>query len=151
MHALTLLRKDHSDVQSLFGQFEQTGRASFDKKDELFAQIRRELQLHSRAEEEIFYPMIKALNGTGPDLVSEAIKQHRGVDQLLTQISRLKPSDRTFDERVEVLIENVERHVEEEEGEIFRFAEENCSPEQLEELGRQIEERKRFLDQQLAA
>src|SRR5579862_3027728 len=63
MHALTLLRKDHSNVQSLFGEFEQTGRASFEKKDRLFTQIRRELQLHSRAEEEIFYPMVKALNG----------------------------------------------------------------------------------------
>ena len=127
MHALKLLKKDHANVQSLFEQFERTARASFEKKDELFALIRKELQLHSRAEEEIFYPMLKALNGRGPDLASEAIKEHKGIDQLLTEISRLKPNDRTFDEKVEILIENVDRHVDEEEGEIFRFAEENCS------------------------
>ena len=151
MHALKLLKKDHANVQSLFEQFEQTAKTSFVKKDELFALIRRELQLHSRAEEEMFYPMLKALNARGLDLASEAINEHNGIDQLLTEISHLKPNDKTFDERVEILIENVDRHVDEEEGEIFRFAEENCSPEQLEELGHQIEERKRILDRQMAA
>jgi len=150
MDALKLLKKDHENVLSLFEQFERAG-ASFDKKDGLFAQIRRELQLHSKAEEEIFYPMLKALNGPGLDLVSEAIKQHKEIDQLLTEISRLKPNDKSYGERVEILFENVEHHVDEEEGEIFQFAEENCSPEQLEDLGRQIEDRKRILDQQMAA
>ena len=42
-------------------------------------------------------------------------------------------------------------HIVEEEGEIFRFAEKNCSEEQLEDLGREIEERKTTLDQQMAA
>jgi hypothetical protein len=50
-----------------------------------------------------------------------------------------------------MLIDNVEHHVDEEEGEIFRFAEENCSPEQLEDLGNQIDERKKILDRQRAA
>ena len=52
---------------------------------------------------------------------------------------------------METLIETVDHHVEEEEGEIFRFAEENYSQEELEELGRQIEERKKIIDQQMAA
>jgi len=151
MHALKLLKKDHSAVQSLFGKLERTGKGAHEKKNEVFAQIRRELQLHARAEEEIFYPALKAFNGEGRNLVSEALKQHRDIDQLLHQISRLKPTDRNFEEKIETLIETFEHHVEEEEGEIFRFAEEKCSSEQLEDLGEQIERRKRFLDQQLAA
>jgi hemerythrin superfamily protein len=151
MHVLTLLKKDHSTVESLFDKFEQTGKAAHEKKNELFAQIRRELQLHLKGEEEIFYPALKAFNGEGRDLVSEALKQHRDIDQLLTQISRLKPSDKNYDEKIEMLIDNVEHHVDEEEGEIFRFAEENCSPEQLEDLGNQIDERKKILDRQRAA
>jgi hemerythrin-like domain-containing protein len=69
----------------------------------------------------------------------------------MTQISRLKPTDKNFDEKMETLIESVDHHIEEEEGEIFRFAEENCTEEQLDELGQLIEERKRTLDQQMAA
>ena len=151
MNVLKLLKKDHSDVQSLFGKFDRTGKSAHDKKNELFSKIRRELQLHSRAEEEIFYPALKALNGQGRSLVAEALKQHKDIDELLTQISRLKTTDKNFDEKMETLIENVDHHIEEEEGEIFQFAEENCSAEQLESLGMQIAERKRILDQQMAA
>jgi hemerythrin superfamily protein len=151
MNVLKILKKDHSTVQNLFGKFDRAGKTAYDKKAELFEKIRRELQLHSRAEEEIFYPALKALNGDGRRLIFEAVKEHKDVTDLLTQISRLKPADKNFDEKMETLIENVEHHVEEEEGEIFRFAEENCSEDQLEELGMLIEQRKKTLDQQMAA
>ena len=151
MNVLELLKEDHSNVESLFEKYDRTGKSSQEKKTELFEKIRRELQIHSRAEEEIFYPALKALNGEGRRLVSEALKEHRDVDELLTQISRLKPCDKNFDDKMETLIENVGHHVQEEEGEIFRFAEENCSEGQLEELGQQIEDRKKTLNQQMAA
>jgi len=151
MNALKLLKKDHSIMRGLFGKFDRSGKSSHEKKAELFAEIRREWQIQSKAEEEIFYPALKALNGEGRRLVAEALKEHKDIDVLLTQISRLKPADRHFDEKMETLIENVDQHVEEEEGEIFRFAEENCSEEWLEELGRQVEQRKNILDRQMAA
>ena len=151
MNVLKLLKKDHSNVQSLFAKFDRTGKSSHEKKGELFEKIKRELQIHSRAEEEIFYPALKSLNGEGRRLVTEALKEHRDVDELLTQISRLTPADKNFDEKMETLIENVDHHVAEEEGEIFRVAEENYSQEELEELGRQIEERKKIIDRQMAA
>jgi len=151
MNVLELLKEDHSNVESLFEKYDRTGKSSQEKKTELFEEIRRELQIHSRAEEEIFYPALKSLNGEGRRLVSEALKEHRDVDELLTQISRLKPCDKNFDDKMETLIENVDHHVQEEEGEIFRFAEENCSEDQLVELGQQIEDRKKTLNQQMAA
>jgi hemerythrin superfamily protein len=151
MNAINLLKKDHALIKSLFGRFDRAGKLEFDKRSDLFEQIRRELQIHSRAEEEIFYPALKALNGEGRSLALQAINDHRDVDQLLMQISRLNLRNKNFDEKFEALAESVDRHVDEEEGEIFRFAEENCSEQELEDLGRQIQERKRFLDRQLAA
>ena len=152
MNVLKLIKKDHSDVQSLFNKFEKTAKSSHEKREEIFEQIRRELQIHSRVEEEIFYPFLKALNdNSGRNLVSEALKVHKEIDELLTQISRLQPSDKNFDEKVETLFENVEHHIQEEEREIFQFAEEKCSEEQLENLGREVAERKKTLDRQLAA
>ena len=151
MQAIKILRKDHSTVRSLVDKLERTAKSSHEKKNDLFEQIRRELQLHMRAEEEIFYPALKAFDGEGRRMVAEALKEHRDIDQLLTQISRLNPSDKNYDDKVETLFENVDHHLEEEEGEFFPFAEENCSIEQLEDLGRQIEERKKILDRQMAA
>jgi hemerythrin superfamily protein len=151
MNALNLLKKDHVSVRTLFGSFERTGKTDLEKRNDLLAQIRREIQIHLRAEEEIFYPALKALNGEGRQLVSQALNDHKDINDLLTQISRLKLTAKNFDDRFEALIESVDHHVEEEEGEIFRFAEENCSEQELEDLGRQIRERKQFLDRQLAA
>jgi hemerythrin-like domain-containing protein len=114
--------------------------------------MRRELQIHSRAEQEIFYPAIKAMNGTeSRKLVTDALKEHKDVDELLTQISRLKPTDKSFDENIETLFEYVDHHIEYEEGEIFQFVAENYSEEDLNDIGKQIEERKRTLGRQLAA
>ena len=151
MNALNLLKKDHASVKTLFSRFDRTGKTDLEKRNDLLAQIRREVQIHSRAEEEIFYPALKALNGEGRKLVSQALNDHREIEDLLTQISRLKLTAKNFDDRFESLIESVDHHIEEEEGEIFRFAEENCSDQQLEDLGRQIQERKQILDRQLAA
>ena len=151
MNALNLLKKDHASVKTLFSRFDRTGKTDLEKRNDLLAQIRREVQIHSRAEEEIFYPALKALNGEGRKLVSQALNDHKEIEDLLTQISRLKLTAKNFDDRFESLIESVDHHIEEEEGEIFRFAEENCSEQQLEDLGRQIQERKQILDRQLAA
>ena len=56
MNALNLLKKDHASVRTLFGRFERTGKTDLEKRNDLLAQIRREIQIHLRAEEEIFYP-----------------------------------------------------------------------------------------------
>ena len=151
MNVLKLLKEDHSKVQTLCDKIDEIGKVSYEKRGELFEKIRRELQLHSRAEQEIFYPAIKAFNGDGRRLVSEALKDHQDVNELLTQISRLKTDDENFEIKMEALMENVDHHVAGEEGEIFRFAEENYSADQLEELGQQIENRKKTLDQLMAA
>src|SRR5262245_66477777 len=152
MNVLTILKKDHSTVRSLFNRYSRAGKSAHEKKLEIFEQIRRELQIHSRAEEEIFYPTIKAINGTeSRKLVTEALKEHKNVDELLTQISRLKATDKSFDEMIETLFEYVDHHVEQEEGEIFQFVAENYSEEELNDLGAQIEQRKKVLGRQLAA
>jgi hemerythrin superfamily protein len=150
MNVIKLLKTDHDTVKTLFDKFDKAAESSYDRKAEIFEQVRRELLVHSQAEEEIFYPAIKAIEG-GRELIVEALKEHKEVDELLTQISRLEPKDPKFTEKVEILMDNVDHHVEEEEGQIFQFAEENCPKEQLESLGIEIQERKTALERQLAA
>jgi len=65
MNVLKMLKKYHSAVKSLFNEFDKTGKSSHEKRRELFEAIRRELQIHSKAEEEIFYPAIKSRKRSG--------------------------------------------------------------------------------------
>jgi hemerythrin superfamily protein len=150
MNVIKLLKKDHDTVKLLFDEFNEAGKSAYLRKSDIFEQVRHELLVHSQAEEEIFYPAIKAIDG-GRELIVEALKEHKEVDELLTQMSRLKPEDARFVEKFETLIDNVDHHVEEEEGQMFQFAEKNCPQEQLQRLGIEISERKKALERQRAA
>ena len=138
MDAIGLLKKDHSYIQGLFNKFDRVNRNNFDKKFKIYDEIRAELELHTHVEEEFFYPVVKELGPQGKALVSEAMREHKDVNTLIGQIDRLESSDANFDDRVQSLIEQAEHHIGEEEQEIFQFVQENCSREQLQDIGRAI-------------
>src|SRR5689334_3621758 len=121
MDAIKLLKRDHSLVQSLFNRFDRTGRNSFDQKFDLYDEIRTEFELHTHTEEEIFYPIVKAAGPQGKDLIGRAMKDHKESTTLIGQIDRLTADDPNFDDKVQALFEAVERHIQEEEREIFVF------------------------------
>jgi len=139
MDAMKLLKKDHSYVLSLFNKFDQAGRNSFARKFRLYDEIRSELEVHSHVEEEIFYPTIREISPEGRKVISEAVKEHKEIDTLIGQIDRLPADDPNFEDRLQALMEQVEHHIEEEEREIFKIAEDNFSEEQRLEMGRKIE------------
>mgnify|MGYP001627454230 CR=1 FL=1 len=118
--AVELLMQDHRRVEELVEQFEQS---EGDEKQRLAEQIALELRVHTRIEEEIFYPAVReALDDD--DMVDEAIVEHDSVKQLLTQIEQDGPQHPLFQARVKVVGELVDHHVEEEEEEMFPQARE---------------------------
>ena len=147
MKATTLLKKDHTAVKKLFRAYEKAEKANANaQKKAIFDEIYMELVAHMKVEEEIFYPALKAeADKDGTELVLEGVEEHGVVKTLLAQLSKMKPSDETFDAKVKVVIENVEHHVEEEEDEMFPDAEKTLGIKKLEELSALIEQRKGVL------
>lgn len=148
MNAIELLKKDHRTVKSLFESFEKAKeKDEGTSKAELFASIKEELDVHARVEEEIFYPAFDgaAKEEDDKELVLEAGEEHKQVKTLLAELEELGPDDDTFDAKMKVLKDNVEHHVEEEEGEMFPHAQKQLGSERLEELGQQIAARKEQL------
>jgi len=111
MDAIALLKADHRAVEALFAQFEK---ASGDgRKQKLAEQICLELSVHTRIEEEIFYP---ACDGkVEEDLLKEAYVEHDAAKLLVAQIMAGGPDDEFYDSKVKVLQEEIEHHVQEEE------------------------------------
>ena len=109
--AIALLKEDHRTVEELFKSFEN---ASGDgRKEKLAREICRELIVHAKIEEEIFYP---ACDGKiEEDLLKEAYVEHDAAKVLITEILAGEPSDEFYDAKVKVLQEEIEHHVEEEE------------------------------------
>jgi hemerythrin-like domain-containing protein len=58
------------------------------------------------------------------------------------ELEALDVSDETWGAKATVMKENIEHHIEEEEGEMFRQARQVFDADELEDLGRRMEERK---------
>src|SRR6266852_5444763 len=141
----SLLMKDHENVQGLFAQFERS-REDAQKKAMLFEKVRDELQMHTKVEEEIFYPAVEELPGDrATDDIERSIQDHEEVDALLDELQSLSADDADFDEKMAELMDAVRSHIQLEHEEVFKVARAGLGEEQLKELGREMEEFKQSM------
>ena len=146
MKVTVLLKNDHETVRALFEKVKGSDNRNQNGRKELFNEIRREILLHSQMEMEIFYP---ALAGTASaratELVSEAEREHRSVEKLIQELNLMNSSDKAFETKLNQLRDEVTRHIEMEEEEIFDEARKNLPEFRLEELGLEMEDRRKIL------
>lgn len=142
MNAFTLLKADHKKVAGILEKIDSTTERGVKTREELFTQLKTELDAHARVEETIFYPELEKADETH-DITLEAFEEHRLVKQLLAELETMDKGDEQWTARFSVLKENVEHHVEEEEGEMFPKARKVLSNDQAEILGTQMEEAKK--------
>ncbi|MDQ1592792.1 MAG: hypothetical protein QOG71_3419 [Pyrinomonadaceae bacterium] len=141
MDAITLLKTDHEKVSGIFEKLEETTERAEKTREELFTKLKQELDVHAHIEEKIFYPVLKKSEETR-DITMEGIQEHHVVKVLLGELDAMGVGSETWTAKLKVLKENVEHHVEEEEGDMFKKAREVLSKEQLEELGALMEQEK---------
>ncbi len=109
--AVALLKADHRKVEDLFAQFEAA--KGDGKKKALAEKICMELTVHTKIEEDIFYPACEGK--VEEDLLKEAYVEHDGAKVLIAEIEAGGPDDEFYDAKVKVLSEMIEHHVKEEE------------------------------------
>ena len=111
LDAVALLKADHRKVEDLFAKFEAA--KGDGRKKALAEQICMELTIHTRIEEDVFYPACEG--AVEEDLLKEAYVEHDGAKVLIAEIEAGGPDDEFYDAKVKVLSEMIEHHVEEEE------------------------------------
>ncbi|MDQ1591375.1 MAG: hypothetical protein QOG71_2002 [Pyrinomonadaceae bacterium] len=131
MDAFELLKNDHAKVASLFDQLEPATDAT--TRQQLFAQLKQELDVHAHIEETILYPALKQAAETR-EITEEAYEEHQEVKDLLAELSAMPADSEEWDDLIVELRENVEHHVEEEEGEMFTHARTVLSEQQLNDI-----------------
>lgn len=138
--AIAVLKEDHREVEKLFKQFEDA--KGDGRKETLARKICLELSIHTKIEEEIFYP---ACDGkVEEDLLKEAFVEHDAAKVLIAEIEAANgQSDEYFDAKVQVLSEEIDHHVEEEEKELFPKV--RKADLDLNDLGEKLAARKREL------
>jgi predicted DNA-binding protein len=141
MDAIALLKADHDKVKELLDRLEKTTERGVKTREELFATIKGELTLHEIVEEEIFYPELKA-HPKAEATVLEGFQEHHVVDLLMGELEQLPVEDETWGAKAKVMKENIEHHIEEEEGEMFRQARQAFDKAELDDLGQRMAQRK---------
>ena len=140
--AIALLKQDHREVEELFKQFEKA--KGDGRKQKLAHQICLELSVHAEIEETIFYP---ACEGTvDEDELKEGYVEHDAAKLLIAEIVANEGADDDFfDTKVKVLQEEIEHHVEEEEGAGGIFSQARKGKLDLDTLGEQLAAKKEEL------
>jgi hemerythrin superfamily protein len=139
MKATDLLKKQHKQVKALFKKIDNTENPR--ERRQLMEQIAQALEMHTKIEEQIFYPAVRGIETKKADeMYMEALEEHHVVDLVLEELPRVDPADERFHAKMTVLSELVEHHADEEEDEMFPMAEKKLGSEELKALGARMEE-----------
>jgi len=143
MDAIDLLVGDHNRVRGLFAQFKTAHEADDTATaTKVVEKIIEDLEAHATIEEEIFYPAVRPESDEINETVAEGIEEHHIVKVLIAEIKKLEPGSEVWSAKVQVMIENVEHHAEEEETELFPSVRSETDAASREELGQRLEARK---------
>jgi hemerythrin superfamily protein len=146
--ALTHLANEHKVVSRLLDQLD--GAQTPERRQRLYADVRRAITTHARVEEEILYPAFRDAARTKSDrkLFFEATEEHHLVDGVIKELDDGDPATAEYAAKAKVLKDLVEHHAGEEEEEMFPRARKLLSAQQLDALGARIQARERELSGQ---
>jgi hypothetical protein len=142
--ALELLKADHDKVKKLLSEGDETTERAVKTRAELLATIKQELTIHEDIEETIFYPALKE-HPKAKEIVLEAYEEHNVVDTVMAELEATDVADERWGAKFTVMKENIEHHIEEEEGEMFKQARSVFEPDELQALGDRMATRKQEL------
>jgi hemerythrin-like domain-containing protein len=150
MDAMKLLEEDHRKVKKLLEEGDKTTEQATKRRTELLNELLMELRIHETIEEEIFYPALEEHAKT-KEIALEGYEEHHAVDNIAEELVALDPSDETWAAKFTVMKENIEHHIEEEEGEMFTKARQALDEAELSELADMMESRRNELRAEVAA
>jgi hemerythrin-like domain-containing protein len=148
MDALSLLRRDHDAIKPLLERLNETTDRAEKGRSELFSRIKADLIIHELIEEEIFYPALKE-HPRAKEIVLEGYEEHDVVSRLMGELDGMEPTDERFGPKAKVMAENIEHHIEEEEGEMFAKARQVFDRDELEALGERMARRRETAQEEL--
>lgn len=129
------LSEEHRRVDRLLQQLLQTD--STDQQRQRVPELRHELEVHARLEQEGFYPALRQGDGIDP-MVEESLSEHQAM---LTLATRIEDSERPeeWSSQLQRIKSHLDHHSHEEENHLFPKARSVLGSEQQERLAEQIE------------
>src|ERR1043165_932469 len=94
LKATDLLKEDHDKVRKLFKEYKDASEGAKASRKRLIEQISQELEVHTRLEEQIFYPACRKLHDPeARRIVGESMEEHTIVKRLIKELAGLGPDE----------------------------------------------------------
>jgi len=139
--AIALLEADHRRLENLLKQGGETTERAIKGRAELLRTITSELSMHELIEEQILYPVLQA-HPEARAIVLEGFQEHHVADLVLKELHEVARDNEQWGAKFKVLKENIEHHIQEEEGPMFRTARGVLNREELQAMGAQMKKMK---------
>ncbi len=127
-----MIRFDHSHVMVTFHQYTASQKPTVKKA--LAETICTALEIHATLEEEIFYPVMRELEGSDPTIL-KAEPEHNEMRRVIARLRTTKAADPQHDVLMHELMRDVMHHVADEETVLLPDAERLLPADRLTELG----------------
>lgn len=111
-----VITDDHRAVASLLDRL--VAEEDLSRRERLFVEIRQALDLHTRAEETVFYDLVAEQENCVP-MIQRAWREHHTLRRVLSELDRMAVDDERWHDLLAELVRGVESHVEVEEDELF--------------------------------
>ena len=135
---INIIKVEHRKIEGLFAKF---AKASSVQKAKIGAWILKELGDHIELEKEFFYDALENKESEEAYDLEESYQNHKEMKDLISDLENIDPGDEEYGEKILILRELAEDHVEMEESSLFPFAEENFDDDEKKSLA---EDMKKF-------
>jgi len=148
---LDVLGHDHNQVKYLQEQLEAipgvTKGGSTEQQQRrasIVDMMRIRLAQHETAEEQYFWPAVRALGPEGDRIADEAIEQETTGESAMDTLDKLRPEDEEFETVLSTLISDARAHIAYEEAHAWPLLETTLTRQQAQELGDDIVKAKKM-------
>ena len=141
MKIYEILTKDHDKLKQLMNKISKA------PDPDLFSELKKEVILHSEAEEEVFYHPLEKKAGDLKIIVESGRTEHDTVMDMIDQIDKIEDEEEWIS-LFSVIKKSLEAHLLMEEKDIFDLSKKYFSNEQAQEMGENMKKRKKELEEQ---
>lgn len=145
-----ILQTEHRTVSTLLEELADTTEEDVEDRENLFAEVKLNLELHARAEEVVVYDLLRQHEQTRA-LADRAQREHLVVVRLLASLEAMSVDDEDWEAMMADLTANVVSHVEEEESELFTALKQILDDDQARTLAETYEAMKARLEREAEA
>ena len=132
--AIQLLIQDHGDAKKALQAVED---ARGGAKKELFAALARDLKVHNRVEENLFYPAVRGFVETAGYAPADR-EAHQSVEKALLRLKALPVDDPHWATVFDLMRTQLLRHIADEETHLFPKVRSYLDDAKLQELGKRM-------------